>query len=352
MGKDELTHEAGIFRNALALLLALALTPPAFPQAGPAAAGAPLSPAQQTQPGWPSPVEYGARVEAGDLDRVRRWLDAGVDPNYVADRIGTGLMIGAWHGNIALMDLFVSRGADVNRSNAFGEQALMHAAWRGHLEAAQWLLARGAQLNREPLQWSALHYAVFAGHGEIARTLMERGADINARSPNGSSVLMMAVYEGREELARTLIERGADPKVKNEWGDGALEWAMKFNHTTIARLVTSKEEFAEVASQPKAHWGEPTRSEFASEELTRLLRVRNVLETKGLSLERVDRQIATERVRVARAGIGQKAVPPRAATLEISAKRSAPREQKARLVHEKRAAKRPAKASRAATGTP
>ncbi|MBI2960398.1 MAG: ankyrin repeat domain-containing protein, partial [Betaproteobacteria bacterium] len=161
--------------------------------------------AQPARAELPDPVRFGVRMELGDVAQAREWLDAGLPPDFVGDRIGTGLMIAAWEGNIALMELFVARGADVNKTNAAGEQALLHAAWRGKLDAVKWLLAHGARLNRGPLQWSALHYAVFAGYEEVAEYLIGRGADINARSTNGSSVLMMAAYEGREELARKLV---------------------------------------------------------------------------------------------------------------------------------------------------
>ena len=312
---------AYLMRHILAaMIIALGL-------AGPLCAQAPKDP-----PEAPTPVLFGVRVEAGDVERVRAWLDAGLDPNFVADRIGTGLMIAAWNGNIPMMELFVARGADLNRANELGEQALMHAAWRGQLEAAKWLLARGAELNRAPLHWTALHYAVFAGSGELAQLLIERGADINARSPNGSSVLMMAVYEGHEALATSLVGLGADRKAKNEWGDGALEWAMKFKHLKLARIVSSADAFAVAAGKPKEHWGEARKSLLASEELERLLRVREHFAARGMSLQRIDRQLAAERARLARELIAREALPPRSVTLEISARRAAPQEQKATLL--------------------
>ena len=209
----------------------------------------------------PDPAGFGARVEMGDIVQVREWLNGGLDPDYVADRIGTGLMIAAWQGDIPMMQLFAARGADVNKANAFGERALMHAAWRGQLDAVKWLLAHGASVNSGPMHWSALHYAVFAGHGEAAVALLERGADINARSVNGSSVLMMAVYEGHEPLVRQLLARGADRSIRNDRGDGALEWAFKFERLGIARLVASPQQFVAAANLPKARWGEPVRSQ-------------------------------------------------------------------------------------------
>jgi ankyrin repeat protein len=287
----------------------------------------------------PDPTRFGIRVEMGDISQAREWLDAGLKPDFLADRIGTGLMIAAWEGNVPMMELFMSRGADINKTNAAGEQALLHAAWRGRLDAVKWLLANGAELNREPLQWTALHYAVFAGHEDVARYLIERGADINARSTNGSSVLMMAAYEGREELAGRLVALGADRSVRNDRGDGALEWAMKFNRLKIARLVARPQEFAAAASLPKKQWGEPVRSvpqaqlPAAGGEIEQLLKVRSQLAARGLkrSVDQVDSRIAALRAKRAKPELDITPV----AILEISASRKAPREQKARLITER-----------------
>ena len=154
----------------------------------------------------PDPVQFGTRIEMGDIGQAREWLERGLDPDFVGDRIGTGLMIAAWEGNLPLMQLFVAHGANVNKTNALGETAVMHAAWRGRLEAVRWLLEHGARIEGEPRQWTALHYAAYAGHEAVARHLLGRGANINARSTNGSSPLMAAVYEGREAMVKPVPE--------------------------------------------------------------------------------------------------------------------------------------------------
>jgi hypothetical protein len=294
----------------------------------------------------PDPATYGNHLESGDIGQLRKWLDAGLDPEYTADRIGTGLMIAAWRGDIPMMALLVAHGADVNRANALGEQPLMHAAWRGHADAVKWLLARGARVNSDPMHWSALHYAVFAGHAGVAKLLLENGADINARSTNGSSVLMMAVYEGHENLVRQLLAQGADPGLKNDRGDGALEWAFKFKRLAIARLVATPQEFVAAANQPSAKWGEAVRSLSAGSPLPSepepgrvitaqiddLLRMRNVLAARGLTAAttKLDRRIAALRAQRARE---DRNTPP-IAVLEISASRASPGEQSTRLIFE------------------
>ena len=228
----------------------------------------------------PDPVRFGIAVESGDMRAVQAWLDQGLPPDFLADRIGTGLMIAAWEGNVPMMDLFVKRGANVNRVNKDGEQALMFAAWRGHVEAVRWLLDRGAQINRTGLQWSALHYAVFAGHEKASKALIARGANINARSTNGSTPLMMAAREGHEDLATLLVNLGADTGVKNDWGEDAFVWAMRNKHPAIAKAVGTPERFAAAARSPES-FGEPTRSQALPSRLDDLIREMRIAESQG-----------------------------------------------------------------------
>ena len=309
--------------------------------------------------GLPDPVEFGLRIEEGDLAQARAWLDRGLAPDFVADRVGTGLMIAAWQGNLPMMELFVTRGAEVNRTNALGEDAIMHAAWRGRLDAVKWLLERGATLNRGGRRWTALHYAAFSGQEEVTGFLVEKGADINAQSTNGSSPLMMAVYEGREAVVGQLVRLCADRSIRNDHGEGALDWAFKHDRLAIARLVGSTEEFSTAANRPKAQWAETTRSlpatatEPAAQvktvsprqeaerrmraEIAHLTRVRATLAARGLDkdTQKLDRKIAGLRFKLAKPGEDYR----RPAVLEISASRKSPREQNTRLIREPAAGK-------------
>lgn len=241
----------------------------------------------------PDPVAFGLAVELGDTRRVRDWLDEGLDPDYQASRIGTGLMIAAWNGNIEMMKLFVERGANPQRVNRNGEQALPLAAWGGHLDAVEWLLDHGATLNGSGPGWSALHYAVFNGQDKLARFLIERGAQINARSPNGSTPLMMAAREGRDELARLLIDAGADPKAKSDWGDTALILAMRYDHYGLGKMISSAEEFAQAVKAPKESFGEASRSVAAPSEIDEILRKIRAAEAAGKPIDELRKQLLT-----------------------------------------------------------
>ncbi|MDP2822107.1 MAG: ankyrin repeat domain-containing protein, partial [Sulfuritalea sp.] len=243
------------------------------------------------------------------------------------------VMIGAWEGSIPMMELFVARGADINKANSFGEQALLHAAWKGHLEAVRWLVEHGARLNRQGREWAALHYAVFAGHAEVVGYLLERGADINALSTNGSTPLMMAAREGRETIARTLLAAGARTDIVNEQGDDALRWAMRHNNLTIAREVSGAESFAVAAAQPAASWGPPVRSQPLPDRVDLMLAQARKMGAAGqrdAALKLYRAALAT--IRRADAVASKTAAPARAVTgMVITARRAKPGAQTAAL---------------------
>lgn len=230
----------------------------------------------------PDPMRFSVALELGNLEQARAWLDAGLDPDFEGAQIGTGLMIGAWEGNLPLMELFYLRGADIHRANRYGETALMLAAWKNRQTAVRWLLDHGARPNRNGREWTALHYAALAGHAELVATLLEAGADINARSTNGSTAIMMAVRESHAELAKRLLEAGANPALKNDYDDDAVAWAMQQGNYDTARALTSAENFGalvrEATEQPLPP---PVRSVPAPDRVDALLRKARLAELDG-----------------------------------------------------------------------
>lgn len=230
----------------------------------------------------PDPTRFSVVLEMGDIQQAQAWLDAELDPNFEGHLIGTGLMIGAWEGNLPLMELFYQRGADIQRSNRFGETALMLAAWKNRKEVMRWLLEHGAQPNRTDREWTALHYAALAGHAGRVEDLLAAGADVNARSTNGSTVVMMAAREGHAALAERLLEAGANPVLKNDYEDDAVAWAMRQGNFALAKTFASAENFAELARQTTATpLPPPVRSLPAPDAVDEFLRKARLAEMEG-----------------------------------------------------------------------
>lgn len=285
-----------------------------------------------TSGGLPDAVRFAHAMETGDLALAREWLDAGLPPDFEGSVIGSGLMIGAWEGNLALMELFHSRGADINKTNRLGEQALQHAAWRGKLAAVRWLLERGARINREGREWSALHYAVFAGHEEIASLLLAQGADINGLSTNGSTPLMMAAREGHEGLIRSLLAAGARRDMVNDQGENAVHWAMRHNNLGIAREIGGPESFGVAAARPAASWGPALRSVPVPDRADSLMAAARRMEAAGRREEALNLYRAALAA-IRQADAARKIAPaPRTATgMVITARRNMPETQSASL---------------------
>jgi hypothetical protein len=281
--------------------------------------------------GLPDRVAFSVAIERGDIGQARQWLDAGLPPDFEGSVIGTGLMIGAWEGNVPMMELFLAHGANVNQTNVIGETALLHAAWKGHLAAVNWLLAHGARVDRPDRQWTALHYAAFAGHEDVVRVLLAQGANVDALSPNGSTPLMMTAREGRSGVAAQLLAAGARRDIVNDNGENAVHWAMRNNNLKIARDIAGTDDFAALAARPAASWGTPVRSQPVPDRTDILLAQARKMEAAG------QREAALKLYRAALATLrkndssaGKAAWPARAATgLVISARRNDPAQQTA-----------------------
>ncbi|UUX94290.1 ankyrin repeat domain-containing protein [Aquabacterium sp. J223] len=69
--------------------------------------------------------------------------------------------------------------------------------------------------------------------------LIERGADLNARSPNGSTPLMMAAGYGSVTAAELLLARGADPRLANDLDLDAADFARRADRVRLADQIAA-----------------------------------------------------------------------------------------------------------------
>jgi hypothetical protein len=124
---------------------------------------------------------------AGDLETVRKLLDAGADPNVPHQGYSPLLhALGGGHADIALV--LIDRGADIHAKDPAGSDALL-------------CTAMCHQLSDE-------------GAARVARVLLERGVGVHRRERNpkfGGSYtpLFMAENRKKAELAKVLREFGA-----------------------------------------------------------------------------------------------------------------------------------------------
>lgn len=279
----------------------------------------------------PSPTAFSNTLEVGDIKQAEQWLNAGLSVNFEGSRIGQGIHIAAWEGNLEMLQFFLAKGANINVLNRHGETPLALAVWKNQQNIIDFLINNGANINSPQNHWSPLHYAAFNGNDALIDKLLQNGANINALSPNGSSPLMMAVYEGKINSVQKLLANGANTEIRNDWGDRALEWAMRKDRSDLAKLTAkSDSEFQTAMSRPKNFWKPLQQSLKTSPQLESLLAMRESFVAQNKDIKLLDEQIASERKRLLDQEFN-KAVPFRATELSISADKNKPHQQQIQL---------------------
>lgn len=184
-------------------------------------------------------------ADAGDLDAVRRLVEAGADVK-AANRYGVAaLPLACRNGNAEMVALLLEAGADANATLAGGETPLMIAARTGRADCVKLLLDAGAGIDAtERRGQTALMWAAADGHAEAVELLLVRGADFRTPLKSGFTPLLFAVREGRAEVVRALVKAGADVNEatppgqagnrRPRTGTGPLMLAVENGHLEIA----------------------------------------------------------------------------------------------------------------------
>jgi uncharacterized protein len=151
-------------------------------------------------------------------------LDQGLDPNQRDEQGQVGLFLALRAESVGVAAALLDHPkTDIDAVNAAGETPLMMAALRGQLALAQRLIDKGAAIDREG--WTPLHYAASGPEPAVVALLLDKGARIDARSPNGTTPLMMAARYGAISSAELLRARGADARLRNERDMDAADFA-------------------------------------------------------------------------------------------------------------------------------
>lgn len=175
-----------------------------------------------------------------DEDRsVRELLARGIDPNSRNEKGQTALVLALREGSPKTCEVLLENPQTrIDLANAAGETALMIAALKGRTEWVGRLLDRGAKIdgpgNGERPAWTPLHYAAAGPEAASVALLLDRGARIDARSPNGTTPLMMAAQYGPEDSVFLLLKKGADARLKNDLGLGVVDFATRGGRESLA----------------------------------------------------------------------------------------------------------------------
>jgi ankyrin repeat protein len=154
-------------------------------------------------------LDHGADVNARIKSRLLSRYHAGGAPGMIEGT--TPLIRAAKYANRDMVELLVSRGADVTLAQTDGTTALMFAAGVKYSITQQ----------GDPPNHGTLDDAV-----AIVKLLHEKGADLNTANTRGETALYGAAFAGRNKVIRYLADSGGRLDVRTKQGltvlDGAL----------------------------------------------------------------------------------------------------------------------------------
>lgn len=160
----------------------------------------------------------------GSLAILNILLDEGLDIN-IPDRTGCTAL---HHGpRIEVLELLLSRGANIDARNLAGETTLHTIADlrvdNAVVESIQLLLNNGADPNAsDKYGKSPLHYAIGRSSTRIVELLLKHGATLDAKDNQGLTPLHWAVIKRLPNLVEILIAAGADPTARGRHRETVL----------------------------------------------------------------------------------------------------------------------------------
>lgn len=179
-----------------------------------------------------------------DEELVRKLIDLGADVNLPAELTGFTPLMASLH-NIAITELLIEKGADIEAKDDDGINALVYAASFNNEEMVKFLLEKGADANtvceikneHTDISPTPLMNAAYKGNTNIINMLLENGADINYTTDYGMTALMYAASFNQFEAAKVLLENNADTSITDEYGRTALDLAKSEDYKDIVELL-------------------------------------------------------------------------------------------------------------------
>ncbi|MBV6627111.1 MAG: ankyrin repeat domain-containing protein [Rivularia sp. (in: Bacteria)] len=184
-------------------------------------------------------------IQAGNIDKIRFLLDAGIDINYRTSD-GNDVLINAMYGRdikqdinlLPIFNLLIKKGVEVNGVNSYGESALRIAYRHGRFDFVKLLLDAGA--DKEQLNLSELMEAVVFGSLEEVQILLEADADIARLDCFGRNAFFLSLEIDDIEKAKLILPFTPSRDDSCFWWKSPIFYSIKYNYAEILKWLIAE----------------------------------------------------------------------------------------------------------------
>ncbi|KAL8580838.1 hypothetical protein ACOMHN_017342 [Nucella lapillus] len=188
-------------------------------------------------------LELVQAIEYDDLTAVHNLIDEGVplDSSIMFNK--TALTYAVERRNVALAQLLVQRGADVNcREPSVNAQQSLHVAVLAGLCSQPLHHGLAPGVPHCDMTQCLLQHGAASGdsHCDMTRCLLRHGAHVNGRDSCRRTPVMLAAHTGHLAAVQLLAAHGAELNAADDMGQTAIHRAVQGRNSAVLTFLLSK----------------------------------------------------------------------------------------------------------------
>ncbi|XP_053378244.1 ankyrin repeat, SAM and basic leucine zipper domain-containing protein 1-like [Mercenaria mercenaria] len=190
--------------------------------------------------------DFQMAIVRGHSDRVKQYMDLGFKVDTELKSGWTGLMYAANNANSDIVKLLLDSGANPNFQKDMYTVLMAACGAGGYLEddvlaVVELLLGKGAEVNAyDRYHTSPIMYAAREGRDKVVQKLCEAGANVNKQDNRGWTALTWSVSKKHKDAARCLLSWKADPRMKHCNGQTVIDMAETNSNYEMLEILEGK----------------------------------------------------------------------------------------------------------------
>ena len=182
-----------------------------------------------------------AAVECGHVRTAECFFDHGLKVQELKQDSHKPAILAAKSSCLAMVELMIQQGCDLNARDEDGWNALHFASSRGHYQIIERLLA--GDLSAKAVtsrKETPLHLAVKGGHFAVAERLLRSDEDnkvLSAQDKHGQQAVHYTARDGSVDMFNLLMSNGGKINVENNFGWQPLHIATAYGHLALVERL-------------------------------------------------------------------------------------------------------------------